>query len=108
MTQKTYRLGNIEMLVQVIEPGTFRATLRACRELGPGWRLPTLEECEWLQELYRLGVGGMQVSNEGGYWACGPRETFASSTTWDPADSDLFWDPTDPEAVRPARAVREI
>lgn len=50
----------------------------ACKALGDGWRLPTVEEFELIfSDLFQKGKGNFQISY---YWTC---DEIMDDTAWD-------------------------
>lgn len=60
MTNKKFNLGGLECLAESFPPMPYLTAKKRCAELGPGWRIPSMDECMFLQELHNLGVGNFR------------------------------------------------
>jgi len=82
-------MGKIEILDRDLPPMQYYSARKACKKLGPGWRILGVDEFRFLQELHDLGVGGFQSSevDETLYWTDNPGQEPGSYHTWDFSES---------------------
>jgi len=62
---KTIKIDNFEVMSQDLGEMTMEEAVKACADLGDGWRLPTKEELKMLYEN-RDKIGGFA---DYGYWS---------------------------------------
>ena len=98
----TIKIGNLEVLTEDLEVMNWDGAMKACENLGDGWRLPTSEELEVLFENWEK-IGGFK-NMENGYWHSAKygnldRDGY-SWTAEDPADDGTF-----KASVRAVRAL---
>lgn len=73
---KTFRAGNIEVLEKDLYDGTgltWENSIYNMRKLGKGWRFPTVQEMEYINELSKRGVG--LIWNDSLYWVVDPKNS---------------------------------
>ena len=62
---KTFKIGFIEILSQDVGKMRYKDAIKYCESLGPGWRLPTIREIEFLlSDLSSMSVGGFKKENQ--------------------------------------------
>lgn len=63
-----FTLHNIEVMHNdFLRNTTYETAIKAIKELGDNWRLPTIGELGYLHDLHKLGVGNF--SDEHSYWS---------------------------------------
>ena len=89
----TIKIGNLEVLTEDLEGMIWDGAMKACENLGDGWRLPTFEELEVLFENWEK-IGGF-IDGENGYWYSSKYGNLDrrgdSWTTVNPADNGTMW-----------------
>ena len=61
----TVKIGNLEVMTKDLGEMTWDDAMKACADLGDGWRLPTKDELNLLYEN-KEKIGGFVIDN---YWS---------------------------------------
>ena len=76
-SDRTVRIGNLEVMTEDLGGNmTWDEAVKACEDLGDGWRLPTKTELNILYEN-REKIGGFAITN---YWSS---TEYVYSTVWE-------------------------
>lgn len=62
----TIKIGDLEVMTEDLGEMNWDDAMKACADLGDGWRLPTKDELNLLYEN-KEKIGGF--ANDGGYWS---------------------------------------
>jgi hypothetical protein len=117
---KTYKLGKIEIFSRNLKPHkSWSAADRMCKNLGEGWRLPSIEELKYLFEFYNLGLLNLDIKDDDfvGYWSDSINGSPTKSNDFDcevfyyrtlEGYDDIVWEPGFSYIAWEIRPVRSI